>query len=45
MFFLITGGSGSGKSEYAEELIQRSGLERKFYIATMEIWGEEGQRK
>jgi len=39
MFYLITGGSGSGKSEYAEEVIcrlweqQRQG--KLFYIATM----------
>lgn len=40
MLCLITGASGSGKSEYAETLIcrlaQRDGICRKVYMATME---------
>lgn len=48
MFALITGGSGSGKSEYAEEvavsLAKKEGLPL-YYIATMIPYGEEGQRR
>ncbi len=48
MFALIVGGSGSGKSEYGENLAvswaKREGLPL-YYIATMEPWGEEGQRR
>ncbi|MDO4328033.1 MAG: bifunctional adenosylcobinamide kinase/adenosylcobinamide-phosphate guanylyltransferase [Lachnospiraceae bacterium] len=45
MFHLVTGGSGSGKSEYAEGLIMESGAARRFYLATMEVYGAEGRRK
>ena len=45
MFALITGGSGSGKSQYAEKLILESGAREKIYIATMEVWGEEERQK
>lgn len=45
MFYVITGGSSSGKSEYAERLATASGLKERIYVATMEVWGEEGQRK
>lgn len=38
---LILGGSGSGKSEYAEKLVCQWGGAR-YYIATMEPFGEEG---
>lgn len=39
MIVLITGGSKSGKSKIAENLL--SGTERKIYLATMEPFGEE----
>lgn len=49
MLFLITGGSGSGKSEYAEELVCRlakqSAAEGKRYVATMENRGSEAQER
>lgn len=46
MITLITGGSGSGKSAYAEEYITKICGERpKYYIATMQVYGEEGQAK
>jgi len=49
MLFLITGASGSGKSEYAEglvcEMARRDGTTGKIYLATMENKGEEaGER-
>lgn len=49
MLYLITGGSGSGKSEYAEkticELCKRAGNGRKIYAATMIPYGEETKQK
>lgn len=45
MIYLVTGGSGSGKSAYAEELVQQAGRAKRFYVATMEIFGEEGKKK
>lgn len=45
MILLITGGSGSGKSEYAERRVQESGLPVCYYLATMEVWGQEEQKK
>lgn len=48
MFVLITGGSGSGKSEYAESravtLSKETGLPL-YYIATMKPFGEEGRKR
>lgn len=40
MFYLVTGGSGSGKSEYAENLITSSLFSNRIYLAAMEAWGE-----
>lgn len=48
MFALITGGSGSGKSEYAEGLAVRLAKKEHlplFYIATMQPFGEEGRKR
>lgn len=46
MIALITGGSGSGKSAYAEKLIgECAGESQKYYIATMQVYGEEGLAK
>ena len=45
MLIFVTGGSGSGKSAFAESLIVRSGLEKRAYIATMEPFGAEGQAR
>ena len=43
---LIIGGSGSGKSAYAEDYtISLSEDRKKYYIATMQIFDEEGKRK
>jgi len=49
MITLITGGSGSGKSAYAEKYIYHAssekGYKEKYYIATMQVFDDEGQRK
>ena len=47
MFHLITGGSGSGKSEYAENRILQYHNDQKplYYIATMEPFGSETKNK
>lgn len=42
---LVTGGSGSGKSEYAEQRILESEQKKRFYIATMQVYGEEGRQR
>lgn len=45
MILLVTGGSGSGKSEYAENQAAESGLPFRYYIATMEVWGQEEKNR
>ena len=45
MLHLITGGSGSGKSEYAERQVQEAGEGRRIYIATMIPYGEDGRQR
>ena len=47
MVVLITGGSGSGKSAFAEEYLMRlsTQAETKYYIATMQPFGEESLAK
>ena len=54
MMTLILGGSGSGKSAFAEDYLLRLAADkqksykseyRKYYIATMQIWDEEMQAK
>lgn len=46
MLTLILGGSGSGKSAYAEDyLLRTAGDKKKYYIATMQVWDEEMQEK
>lgn len=41
MLIVVTGGSGSGKSAYAESLVLMQGEARRYYIATMYPWDEE----
>ena len=44
MITLVTGGSGSGKSAYAESLLSScEGI--RYYIATMQIYDAEGEKK
>lgn len=46
MMTLIIGGSGSGKSAYAEDsIVSLSKDRKKYYIATMQIYDEEGEKK
>ena len=50
MFHLITGGSGSGKSEYAEQKLMEyashsKGNKKRYYIATMMPFGKETEEK
>lgn len=46
MLIVVTGGSGSGKSEYAENLACKlAGDTKKYYIATMQPYGTEGQER
>ena len=46
MMILVTGGSGSGKSEYAENRIVELAEDcDRYYIATMQVYDEEGQKR
>lgn len=46
MLYVVTGGSGSGKSEYAENLaVSLSGGRDLYYVATMQPYGEEGRER
>lgn len=49
MFHVVTGGSGSGKSSYAEQRIcemrRQTGAEHLYYIATMFPYGKEVEKK
>lgn len=42
MLIMVTGGSGSGKSEFAERCCMELCPEEKIYIATMQPFGKEG---
>ena len=45
MIVLITGGSGCGKSTWAEKLMDRLQYDRRFYIATMQVYDEESRQR
>ena len=45
MFTVVTGGSGSGKSAFAENLIVDSGEQKRIYIATMFPYDRESDRR
>ena len=45
---LVTGGSGCGKSSYAEKRIQEFAAKNGadiYYLATMQVYGDEGRKK
>lgn len=45
MMVVVTGASGSGKSEYAEGVaVKLAGKGDLYYLATMRVYGEEGVR-
>ena len=45
MMILVTGGSGSGKSAFAEDCIVSFGKARRIYIATMYPFDEESKKR
>lgn len=45
MIHVVTGGSGSGKSEYAEQLALAFGEIPRIYVATMMAWDDEGRAR
>ena len=45
MLILVSGGAGSGKSEFAEGLVTSSGLDGRVYLATMKVWDAESVRR
>lgn len=45
MFTLILGPNGSGKSAYAEGIIRKLSGTKRYYIATMIPYGEEGKAR
>ena len=45
MLVVVTGGSGSGKSAFAEDRVLSFGEARRIYIATMQAFDEESHRR
>lgn len=45
MFILVTGGSGSGKSEYAEQRVLELKDKKRYYIATMMCFDRESRKR
>ncbi len=45
MFYLVTGGAGSGKSEWAERLAGTLGNGPRLYVATMRVFDDEGRKR
>ena len=46
MMTLVIGGSGSGKSAYAEKIsVELGGQSNKYYLATMKVYDKEIQQK
>lgn len=45
MIHVVTGGSGSGKSEYAEQLAVNLGEFPRIYVAAMMVWDDEGRAR
>ena len=45
MIWLITGGSGCGKSTWAEKLVRNLPGEKRIYIATMQVYDRESEER
>lgn len=45
MLILVSGGSASGKSKYAEDLVVQAPPVERIYVATMQVWDEESRRR
>lgn len=45
MIVLVTGGSGCGKSTWAERLVDALPREGRVYVATMKVYDEESRRR
>ncbi|MBQ7886165.1 MAG: bifunctional adenosylcobinamide kinase/adenosylcobinamide-phosphate guanylyltransferase [Clostridia bacterium] len=45
MIILLTGGSGCGKSTYAERIVAAMPKEKRVYVATMRVYDEESVRR
>ena len=45
MIVLVTGGSGCGKSTWAERLVETLPRENRVYIATMQVYDEESRQR
>ena len=45
MLILVSGGSASGKSAFAESLIVQSGLASRVYLATMQVRDKESEAR
>lgn len=46
MIALVIGGSGSGKSAYAEQMaVKAAGNGSLYYVATKQVYDEEGKKK
>lgn len=45
MLTIVTGGSASGKSEFAESLVVASENKNRLYIATMQVYDKEGEKR
>lgn len=45
MFILVSGGSASGKSGFAESLVAASPIQNRVYLATMRVWDTESEAR
>ena len=45
MIVLLTGGSGCGKSTYAERIVSLLAKEKRVYVATMQVYDEESVQR
>lgn len=45
MLTIVTGGSASGKSEFAESLVTAGKEGNRLYIATMQVYDAEGEKR